>query len=81
MYEPEPADDEPKEREMARQPNTELRLLPGSLLASVLVSELVLHPGPGWQRIALGRVESEAGALLLLDIAALVAGPGESLAA
>jgi len=38
-------------------------------------------PGPGWQRVALGRVESQAGALLLLDIAALVAGPGESLAA
>ena len=38
-------------------------------------------PGPGWQRIAHGRVESETGVLLLLDIAALVAGPGESLAA
>ena len=38
-------------------------------------------PGPGWQRVALGRVETEAGALLLLDIAALVAGPGERLAA
>jgi purine-binding chemotaxis protein CheW len=38
-------------------------------------------PGPGWHRVALGRVETEAGALLLLDIAALVAGPGESLAA
>jgi len=38
-------------------------------------------PGPGWQRIAHGRVESEAGVLLLLDIAALVAGPEESLAA
>ena len=37
--------------------------------------------GAGWQRVAHGRVESEAGALLLLDIAALVAGPGESLAA
>lgn len=37
--------------------------------------------GAGWQRVAQGRVESEAGALLLLDIAALVAGPGESLAA
>jgi purine-binding chemotaxis protein CheW len=38
-------------------------------------------PGPGWHRVALGRIESEGGALLLLDIAALVAGPGESLAA
>ena len=38
-------------------------------------------PGPGWQRVALGRVETEAGALLLLDVAALVAGPDQSLAA
>jgi len=38
-------------------------------------------PGPGWQNAALGRVETEAGALLLLDIAALIAGPAESLAA
>ena len=37
--------------------------------------------GAGWQRVAQGRVESEAGALLLLDIAALVAGPDESLLA
>ena len=38
-------------------------------------------PGPGWERVALGRVETEAGALLLLDVAALVAGPGELRAA
>ena len=38
-------------------------------------------PGPGWERVALGRVETEAGALPLLDIAALIAGPGEALAA
>lgn len=38
-------------------------------------------PGPGWRSAALGRVETEAGAVLLLDIAALIAGPGESLAA
>lgn len=38
-------------------------------------------PGPGWRRAAAGRIETEGGALLLLDIAALVAGPGESLAA
>jgi len=38
-------------------------------------------PGPGWQIAALGRVETEAGAVLLLDIAALIAGSGESLAA
>ncbi len=38
-------------------------------------------PGPGWSRIATGRVETEAGALPFLDIAALIAGPDESLAA
>ena len=42
-------------------------------------------PGPGWQAAAIGRVETEAGAVLLLDIGALVAGPNpasaESLAA
>jgi purine-binding chemotaxis protein CheW len=38
-------------------------------------------PGPGWQNAALGRVETEAGAVLLLDIGALIAGPAESLAA
>ena len=38
-------------------------------------------PGPGWQRVALGRVETEAGALLQLDVAALIEGPGEALAA
>ena len=42
-------------------------------------------PGPGWQAAAIGRVETEAGAVLLLDIGALVAGPhpasAESLAA
>lgn len=38
-------------------------------------------PGPGWRRVATGRVETEAGAVLLLDVAALIAGPGERLAA
>lgn len=38
-------------------------------------------PGPGWRRIAIGRIETEAGALPLLDVAELIAGPGESLAA
>ena len=38
-------------------------------------------PGPGWQVAALGRVETEAGAVLLLDIGALIAGSSESLAA
>jgi purine-binding chemotaxis protein CheW len=37
--------------------------------------------GPGWHAVAAGRIESEAGALLLLDIAALVAGPAERQAA
>jgi purine-binding chemotaxis protein CheW len=35
-------------------------------------------PGPGWERVALGRVETEAGAMPLLDIAALIAGPKTS---
>jgi len=38
-------------------------------------------PGHGWSRVATGRVETEAGALPFLDIAALIAGPRESLAA
>ena len=38
-------------------------------------------PGPGWQAAALGRVETEAGAVLLLDIGAIIAGCSESLAA
>jgi purine-binding chemotaxis protein CheW len=38
-------------------------------------------PGPGWQHAALGRVETEAGAVLLLDIGALIAGSGKTLAA
>ena len=37
--------------------------------------------GPGWQRAALGRIDTEAGALLLLDIAGLIAGPDAALAA
>jgi purine-binding chemotaxis protein CheW len=38
-------------------------------------------PGPGWQAAALGRVETEVGAVLLLDVGALIAGPDASLAA
>ncbi len=38
-------------------------------------------PGAGWQHAALGRVETEAGAVMLLDIEALVAGTPETLAA
>jgi len=38
-------------------------------------------PGPGWQNAALGRVETEVGAVLLLDIGALIAGPAVGLAA
>jgi purine-binding chemotaxis protein CheW len=38
-------------------------------------------PGPGWSRIATGRVETEAGALPYLDIGALISGPDEALAA
>jgi len=38
-------------------------------------------PGPGWSRVASARIETEAGALPCLDIAALIAGPEEALAA
>ena len=38
-------------------------------------------PGPGWRRVAAAKVETEAGALLLLDLAAVIAGPEQSLAA
>jgi len=38
--------------------------------------------GDGWERVSLGMVETEEGPLLLIDIDALVAGPGvESRAA
>jgi purine-binding chemotaxis protein CheW len=30
--------------------------------------------GPGWNRVSLGMIESEAGPLLLVDVAALIAG-------
>ncbi|HYD24758.1 MAG TPA: chemotaxis protein CheW [Croceibacterium sp.] len=38
-------------------------------------------PGPGWRRVAMGKVETEAGSLLLLDIEALIGGRDRSLAA
>ena len=44
-------------------------------------AQLGADPGAGWSRIATGRVETEAGALPYLDIAALIAGPDETLAA
>ncbi|WP_395001250.1 chemotaxis protein CheW [Sphingomonas sp.] len=31
--------------------------------------------GPGWERVALGMVETEVGLLLLVDVAAIVGGP------
>jgi purine-binding chemotaxis protein CheW len=34
--------------------------------------------GHGWDRAALGMIESEAGPLLLLDVAGIVAGPEEA---
>jgi purine-binding chemotaxis protein CheW len=37
-------------------------------------------PGPGWREAASGRVETEAGALLLLDINALIAGTDHGMA-
>ena len=45
------------------------------------VGPLGADPGPGWSRVASGRIETEAGALPFLDIGALIAGPEESLAA
>ena len=44
-------------------------------------SPLGADPGPGWRAAALGKVETDAGAVLLLDVGALIAGPIESLAA
>lgn len=38
-------------------------------------------PGDGWSRAASGRVETEHGALLLVDVAALIDGPEDRLAA
>lgn len=38
-------------------------------------------PGPGWRRVATAKVETEGGVLLLLDLAELIAGPAQSLAA
>lgn len=38
-------------------------------------------PGPGWREAASGRIETEAGALLLLDLAALIAGRDRRAAA
>jgi purine-binding chemotaxis protein CheW len=38
-------------------------------------------PGPGWREVASGRIETEAGALLVLDLAALIAGPDRRAAA
>src|SRR5512139_2907145 len=32
--------------------------------------------GDGWERVSLGMVETEEGPLLLVDVAALIAGPG-----
>ena len=43
--------------------------------------QLGADPGTGWSRIATGRVETEVGALPFLDIAAIIAGPDEALAA
>ena len=37
--------------------------------------------GPGWERASQGMVETEEGALLLIDVATLIAGPEASRAA
>lgn len=39
------------------------------------------HLGRGWERAALGMVDTEIGPLLLLDVAGIVAGPEEARAA
>ncbi len=38
-------------------------------------------PGPGWREAASGKIETETGALLLLDLAALIAGTDRAAAA
>jgi len=43
-----------------------------SLLAET--EPLGADPGPGWRDMAVGRVETEAGALILLDVASLIEG-------
>ncbi len=37
--------------------------------------------GEGWERVSLGMIESESGPLLMVDIAALIAGASEAKAA
>jgi purine-binding chemotaxis protein CheW len=37
--------------------------------------------GEGWERVATGMVDTESGALLLIDVAALIAGSTEAKAA
>ena len=37
--------------------------------------------GPGWERVSQGMVETETGPLLLVDVAALIAGTAEAKAA
>lgn len=37
--------------------------------------------GPGWERVAQGMVDTESGSLLLVDVAAIIAGPAEAKAA
>jgi hypothetical protein len=38
-------------------------------------------PGPGWREAATGKIETEAGALPLLDLAVLVGGTDRAAAA
>ena len=42
---------------------------------------LIADPGPGWRAMAPHMIESANGPLLLLDIAALIAGPDQAQAA
>ncbi len=37
--------------------------------------------GDGWERVSKGMIDTETGALLLVDVAALIAGTSEAKAA
>jgi purine-binding chemotaxis protein CheW len=50
------------------------------MAALSVAAELLADPGPGWRGAAAGAVETATGPLLLLDIAALVAGPARRAA-
>ena len=58
------------------------------LMSSVLLPDRAEHRevfraamGAGWERVSVGMVETESGPLLLVEVAALVAGVAEARAA